>query len=99
MADTCDCGKIYISDKGTEIILDCGEDISTATEVKIIYQDPEGTIGEWVAGIYNTNFVRYVNPSEWTIPGVWKFQSYVVFPTGYHYYGRTYEEEIFPLFG
>lgn len=99
MADTCDCGKIYINDKGTEVILDCGEDISTAIETRIYYKDPEGNEGNWIGAIYNLNYIRYVNPNEWGISGIWKFQSYVLFATGYHFYGKTYEEEIFPLFG
>lgn len=99
MADSCDCGKVYINDKGTEIILDCGEDISSGIEFKILWQDPDGNTGEWIGAVYNSNYVRYVNPNEWAIDGQWKFQAYVGYATGYHFYGVTYEEEIYPLFG
>ena len=96
MADC--CGKIYISDKGTKIILDCGTDISTATQVKIMWKDPDETTGEWIGAIENNNYVTYTNPSSWDITGTWRFQAYVLFPTGYEFYGETALYEISPLF-
>jgi len=44
MADT-----VQLNDIGTKIILDCVEDISTATSPEIKYKKPDGTSGSWTA--------------------------------------------------
>jgi len=78
--------KHYINEIGTDIILNCGTDISDATSVKIKYTKPDGTTGEWTGAVYNTNYVKYTLASgNLNAGGVWQLQAYVVSPnwTGY----------------
>ena len=51
--------KVYVGDIGTDIIVDCGEDISTATKTKISVKKPDGSKVLWSASIYNTNYLKY----------------------------------------
>lgn len=52
-------GKVYVGDVGTIIEIDMGEDISTATNLKLIVQKPNMTEVEWIPTIYGTNYLRY----------------------------------------
>lgn len=49
----------YIGEIGTVITVDCGEDISAATNTKFKVKKPDGTEIEWSASIYNTNYLQY----------------------------------------
>ena len=74
MADT-----VQVGDIGTKIILDCVEDISAQTEVKIMYQKPKGTSGEWAA-VYaaGTTTIYYITEvSDLDEAGCWCLQAYV----------------------
>ena len=51
--------KIYIGDIGTDIIVDCGEDITGATGLSLKIQKPDRTLASWVATIYNANYLKY----------------------------------------
>ena len=53
--------KYYVGDVGTDIILDCEETIIGATDRKIKYKKPDGTIGEWDAEIYDDPESEYTN--------------------------------------
>lgn len=69
-----------------EIKLDTGIDISTATEKKVLYKRPDGTLGEWVStavqsnptGPPNTIMVYQLADGDINMAGNWQFQSYVV---------------------
>lgn len=64
-------------DIGTVIILDTGEDISTATLVKIRYKKPNGDTGEWTASVNSTE-VRYTTlAGDIDQTGDWEMQAYV----------------------
>ena len=52
--------KVYAGDVGTEIILNCGSDISGATATLIKAKKPDGTTVNWTAAVYNSNYLRYV---------------------------------------
>ena len=40
--------KSYIGDIGTLIKVDAGTDLSGATQVKIVFKKPSGTINSWL---------------------------------------------------
>ena len=93
-----ECNKIYTPDKGTEVELDCESDITSAVEWKILWKDPEGNEGEWIATVANIRFVTYTRTTAWVIPGTWRFMAYVRFPTGYEFHGETALYEILSKF-
>lgn len=73
---------IYVNDQGTEITLDCLQNISTATVMKIIAKNPLGQKKTWSATLQGTNYVRYLLGSgDIDMPGKWQFQSYIEMPT------------------
>jgi hypothetical protein len=51
--------KIYIGDIGTIIRIDMGEDISTASGLKLKVQKPNGTEVVWVPIIDASNYLSY----------------------------------------
>ena len=72
---------VYVNDQGTEIALDCLQNISTATVLKIIAKDPLGRKRKWSATLQGTTHVRYtLQNGDLDIPGIWYVQSYVEMP-------------------
>jgi hypothetical protein len=51
--------KIYRGTTGVVVIVDCGQDISTATDTKMRTKHPGGKVSEWTATIYGTNYLKY----------------------------------------
>lgn len=55
--------KYYVGDIGTEIILDCGMDLTGATGVVIHVRKPDGTVESWSAALYtidgDQNYIKY----------------------------------------
>lgn len=91
--------KVYINDVGTKIKLYTGQDISSATIVKISYKKPNGDTGEWDGSIEEDEYVVYiVQAGDLDQVGIWKLQAYVVLPdwTGR---GETVDMEVFDSFG
>lgn len=71
--------KYYVGDVGTDIIVDCGQDITGATGTVIKYKKPDGSIGEWVATIYNSNYLKYtVLAGDWDQQGNWYVNAYMI---------------------
>lgn len=92
-------GKIYVSDVGTVLTLDVGEDISDATALRIQAQKPGGTTDSWVASASGTSALTYTLASgDIDETGVWRLQAKVTTPDGV-WYGETLSLRIFPLFG
>jgi len=52
-------GKHYINEVDTDIVVDCGCDISAATDTVLKVKKPDGTEVEWAASIYDTNYLKY----------------------------------------
>ena len=51
---------IYRNDVGTELILDCGVDVSTATVRKVRVRNPFGGVKEFSAVANTSNTIKYV---------------------------------------
>ena len=72
---------IYVNDIGTELVLDCGVNISTATLMKVLARNPSGGKKTWVASLNTTTSIKYVlQAGDMAVPGKWKVQSYVEMP-------------------
>lgn len=68
----------YKETVGTDIIVNIGEDITGATNTKLKVQKPDGTEVEWIASIYNTNYLKYtVQENDWNQWGTYKVHSYL----------------------
>jgi hypothetical protein len=61
-----------------QIQLDTGLDLSTATELKILYKKPDGTVGEWVGVDSSTNIVYDFEDGDIDLEGTWRLQSYAL---------------------
>lgn len=84
---------MFEGDQGTELVLDCGTDISTASGLKIIARRPDGLRVEWLAVLDGTNSVMYViQPGELKV-GCWQFQSYVEMGGG-KWYGEVVKHTV-----
>ena len=93
--------KVYEGSIGTEIILDTGESLDAATEMKILYKKPDGTTGEWVATQTEVTKVKYVTlAADFAIgtAGEWELMSYVVLPS-WSGPGETFQFILYSRFG
>lgn len=52
--------KHYVGETGTEILVDTGVDITTATNTKIKCKKPDGTTVEWGASVKDTTKLSYL---------------------------------------
>ena len=72
---------VYVGDIGTEIILDCGTDISSATVRKINARKPDGTTLQWLADADGTTSIKYVTvDGDLSAAGLWLLQAYIEMP-------------------
>jgi hypothetical protein len=81
--------KVYKDDVGTDIIVDTGVDISTATTAALKITKPDGTTATLTGSVYNSNYIKFASiASTFDQAGVYLLQAYVVMPawTGH---GRT----------
>lgn len=90
--------KIYVGDVGTEIILDCGQSIASATTTDIKVTKPNNTTDTWTGSIYNTNYIKYtIQTGDLDVVGPWLLQAYVVTPSG-TWRGETAKMEVYQVF-
>lgn len=92
--------SIYVGDVGTDIILDCGSPLSSATVLKILFKRPDKTTGEWVASSVpgNPNQLHYVlQTGDVAVPGVWILQAFVTMP-GWSGKGKVVKLTVHPAF-
>lgn len=56
--------KHYVGMVGVNVIVNCGHNITGATNTKLKVEKPDGTTVEWTATIYNENFLKYVSIAD-----------------------------------
>lgn len=72
---------VFVGDEGTEVVLDCGTNVSTATVRSIVVRKPDGTKVTWGAVAEGANSVRYVTVTgDIDMAGNWKLQAYIEMP-------------------
>lgn len=72
---------VFVGDVGTEILLDCGTDISTGTLLKIKAKKPTGARVAWTAALDGTDRIKYaVQAGDLDVAGPWSLQAYVEMP-------------------
>jgi hypothetical protein len=70
--------KIYKDEIGLAIILNCGQDVSGATGVKIKAKKPDKTEVEWDAEVYDTKYIKYLTEDgDLDLPGTYYLQAYM----------------------
>lgn len=70
--------KHYVGEINTEIRVDCGRDVSTASVRKLFLRKPDGTVVELVPSVYNKRYLRYfTTESTFDMPGEYQLQSYI----------------------
>ncbi len=73
---------VFTGDVGTVISLDCGENIATATLMKIKVRKSNGQKVTWDATLDGANAIKYVTGvGDLDVPGTWHLQAYVEMPT------------------
>lgn len=79
---------IILGDVGTEIILDCGVDVSSATEREIVVKKPNGAEVVWTAEPAGTTSIRYfLTEGDVDMSGNWRLQARITMP-GWHGHGE-----------
>jgi len=90
MADDYDYGfpeiKHYLNEIGTQIIIDCGQDISTSTTSIFKVRKPDGTLVDWTATVTTIdtlpNYLSYYTQlNDFDQIGMYSIQPYIVLPT------------------
>lgn len=72
---------VFVGDVGTEISLDCGVDVSSATIRNIVVRKANGSKITWGAVADGTNAIKHVTIlGDLDVPGAWKLQAYVEMP-------------------
>lgn len=101
--------KHYVNEAGTDLILDTGVLIGSATAQSIYYRKPDGiTTGSFTASLYSsysalaqatgTYLLKHtLTTTDFNIPGAWRFQSYVGAVDG-TWYGQMVEINIYDRF-
>jgi len=100
--------KHYVNETGTELILDTGILIGSATEQHINFKKPDGVTGSFAASLFSsfsaladltgTYLLKHsLDESDFDIPGEWKFQAYIGAIDG-TWLGETAELTVFDNF-
>lgn len=88
----------YVGDIGTQIVVNCGVDISSATNTKLKVKKPDETIVEWVATISGTNNLTYTTISgDLDQSGEYKLQALLT-QDGWTGHGDVATFDIYDLF-
>jgi hypothetical protein len=87
--------KVYVGDIGTQIILDCGSNITAATGMAIKVKKPSGDEVEWTGVLDGTNSVKYIlEAGDLDEPGTWILQAYVELAT-WEGLGESYKLKVY----
>lgn len=74
--------KYYVGDVGTEILVDTGSDISSASTLELRVKKPDGTTDTWTGTLDGTDSISYTTVSgDFDQSGEWTLQAYVVLPS------------------
>jgi len=72
---------VFVGDVGTEIILDCGTAVTTATTRNIVARSPRGAKKTWTAVAEGSNSIKYVTQAgDLDQEGNWRLQAYIEMP-------------------
>lgn len=73
---------VFVGDTGTEIVLETGVDLSSATLRRIVARKPNGVDVNWTATADSATAIKYVTQdNDLDLAGVWQLQAYVETPS------------------
>ncbi len=73
--------SLFVGDVGTEIVLDCGRDLSSANVMNIVARNPLGVRITWPASLDGTNSIKYTTTAgDIDVDGIWHLQAYIQMP-------------------
>jgi len=73
--------KHYVGEVGTEILVNCGKDVTGAAELKMSVKKPNGCVVEWIAEqvAQNKRAIRYIlEAGDFDISGEYQLQSVII---------------------
>jgi len=91
-------GKLYIGQTGVKIILETGQDLSSASQVSILVKKPDTTEEEWSGTINGTTIEYTTQTGDFNKAGIYRLQAKVVFANGSIWYGETAKLVIYEKF-
>jgi len=90
--------KVYKGDIGTDIILDCVTDISSATTREILVKKPDGSTVTWAATAEGATSIKYtVQSGDLSAAGLYLLQASIVTPS-WSGRGETFELRVYDHF-
>ena len=90
--------KPFVGDVGTDIIVNCGVNITGATGTKILYYKPSGVSGEWTADVYQSNYLKYTTVAgDFDEAGTYRIQAKLTL-TGWTGRGETDMFKVYNVF-
>ncbi len=76
--------KYYVGDIGTDVIVDVGSDITTASLTNLSVKKPSGKEVTWVGAVVQTTKIAYTTVAgDFDEPGTYKLQSLVTLLSGW----------------
>jgi hypothetical protein len=88
---------IYKNQSLVKITLETGQDLTGATNTKILYKKPDSTKGEWAATIVGTTLEYLVQNGNIDQDGNWELQSCIEI-AGRKGYGQKVKLKVEPQF-
>ena len=90
--------KVYIGDANTDILLDCGINVTAAQSRRISVLKPNGDQLDWPAFLSGTNLIGYTtNADTFDMAGTWKLQAHVIIGQG-EWRGETAKLTVYASF-
>jgi len=77
-------GKVYVGDVGLVLLLDCDEDLTSATDLAVNVLKPDGSKVTWVPTVYATTKLRYIiAQGDLDQVGEYRLQPSLTLPNGW----------------
>ena len=90
--------KVYMGDIGTEIVVDCGVDVSAAATPALKVKKPDSSTATWPATVVESNKLRHITVAgDLDQAGKYLIQPDVNLPT-WDGLGETVELTVYPAF-
>lgn len=91
--------KVFLNDTGTELYVDCGSDIQSATVTTLKVQKPDELEYTWSGAVYQNNQIKYtIQAGDFNQAGLYYIQAYIESPT-WTGRGETVTLQVFDNFG
>lgn len=90
--------KIYTGTVGIKLIVETGQDLSTASQVSLLVKKPDKSQVEWV-GVANGTTIEYVVKSgDLDLAGTYIIHAKAVFANGDVWFGQAEKLVVYELF-